>query len=150
MILDEDIASFITNKTIRENLTAITDIPNINISLLSRDNLNIRDDCWFIWDGQYITNMQTVKSNNKNAVLLADAFGQAVIGPNIVSDIDESGLNNNIVTEKAVVDRLSSYDILTQDQIATSKNVAKSANEASDEKAITEKVAYDALTIEVL
>ena len=149
VILNEEIASFITNRTIRENLISIIDNPNFNVSLSSKDILNIRDDCWFIWDGQYITNMQTVASNNENAVLLADAFGQAVIGPQIMTNVDD-GTSSDLLTEKAVVDRLSTYDILTESQIATSETVAKSAEEASDEKAITEKVAYDALTVEVL
>lgn len=149
VILNEDIASFITNRTIRENLIPITDSPNISVSLSSRDNLNIRDDCWFIWDGQYITNMQTVASNNENAVLLADAFGQAIIGPQIITDVDD-GTSGNLVSETGVLNKLSTYDTLTEDQIATSENVAKSAEEASDEKAVTEKVAYDAFTIEVL
>jgi hypothetical protein len=147
--LDDQVASFVTNRTIRENLMPIVDNPNFNISITFRDNLNIRDDCWFIWDGQYIMNMQVVASNNENAVLLADAFGQATIGPQIVSSVND-GISGDLVTEKGVMDHLSAYDILTEDDIATSKTIAKSANDASDEKAITEKVAQDALTIEVL
>lgn len=149
LILDEEIAGFITNRTIRENIMPIVDNPNFRISLNSKDNLNIRDACWVVRDGQYISNMRVVDSGNDGAVLLADAFGQATIGPRITNNIDED-FSSDLVTEEAVAARLNTFDLLTQNEIATSENVAKSAEEASDKKAITEKVAYDALTIEVL
>ena len=148
--VNEEINRLITNRTIRENIFPIIDNPNFNISFNKNENLNIRDDCWIIRDGEYVSDMKYVDANNGNAVLLADAFGQATVGPYINNSVNESNPSDNLITEKGVSDYVSTLDLLTNDEIVTSKNVANSVETSSDNKAITEKVAYDALSIEVL
>ena len=55
-----------------------------------------------------------------------------------------------IVTEKSMNFMSDKKYAFSVHPDATSENTANSAEEASDDKAITEKVAYDALSIEVL
>lgn len=147
----EDIADFITNRSFYDNLSITTCNSIFNVDFNDKENLRIKDRCWIIRDGEYITGMQRIDPEYEDAVLLADAFGQAVVGPYITTSIDEDyNTDSAIVTEQGVVDHFGTFDLLTENEISTSENVAQDLESASDNKAITDKVAYDALTIEVL
>lgn len=151
--IDDKFNEIITKKTIHENLYPVSDsVGFINIFRDPgsgwKDQLGVYDRCWIIRDGENISAMKKVDAEDENAVLLADAFGQAYAGPKIKDFVDPSNPSDGyIVTESGITSYMSNMDALHK-----SGDIINTINEdnPSDINPISEKAAVDALDIEVL
>lgn len=156
IILDEEIVSFLTKRNIRENIKFVRDYGKVGkLDVLYdgiHDETNVRDRCWIIRDGENISIMNKVDPDDADAVLLADAFGQAYNGPHITDNINkEKQTHKLVVTEKGVALHISSLDTLNKSKdIVTSDKLANNPDDASDTKTISEKAAVKAFEIGIL
>lgn len=153
VVVDDQFGLFNTSRNIRQYIQFIEDtMAEMNVTMYPKTNLGIKDRCWIIRDGEYISPMQKIDATVENAVLLADAFGQAYAGPRIKNAVDpENPSDEYIVNEEGVLAHIQSMDIIERSsQVATSDNIVTDGDAASDEKIVSEKAAVEALTIEVL
>lgn len=156
IIPDDEIVEFITRRTIRENIKFVRDFEKVGKLDVTfdgiRDDSNIRDRCWIIRDGENISIMNKADPEDEDAVLLADAFGQAYNGPHITDSINKDKPSHKlIVTEKGVALHIDSLDALDKTKdIITSDKLSDNPDNASDTKTISEKAAVKAFDIGIL
>ena len=125
------------------------DYSNRKSQITGNDGLDIVDRLWIHTEGQSYDNwMQLLSPDDANKVITAGSDGDSVAGPYITNVIEDHN-STDIVTENSVTEYVEKMAI-TEDDIATSKTMAKTLEEASDEKVISEKALYDTLQLNVL